>query len=126
MKADRRQTGRRGEDEACRYLSELGFSIVARNWRGGRTELDIICLAPDGLHFVEVKSRTAPVQAPPEVNVNYTKQRHIVDAARRFLATTGRGRFVGKEIFFDVVSIVFDGPETHIEYFPAAFIPIYC
>lgn len=123
--ASRSETGRRGEDEACIYLENLGHSIIARNWRGGRVELDIISLGPDGLHFVEVKSRTAPCQAPPEVNVNYAKRRNIVSAAGRFLATAGRGKFGDVEIFFDVITVVFDGPSANVEYFPAAFIPMY-
>lgn len=121
----RKETGRRGEDEACRYLENLGHTIVARNWRSGRTELDIISRGPDGLHFVEVKSRTAPALAPPEINVNGAKRRNIVATARRFLATEGRGRFLDCEVFFDVVTIVFDGPNAVIEYYPAAFIPMY-
>lgn len=126
MKTDRRLTGKRGEDEACRYLENLGHSIVARNWRGGRTELDIISRGPDGLHFVEVKSRTAPVLAAPEINVNSSKRKNIVAAASRFLNTAGRGAFAGCEVFFDIVTVIFDGPDTVIEYYPAAFIPIYC
>lgn len=118
-------TGKRGEDAACRYLESLGHTIVARNWRGGRVELDIISLGADGLHFVEVKSRTVPCLAPPELNVNYTKQRNVVTAAGRFLATVGKGKFPDVEIFFDVVSVVFDGPSTVIEYFPSAFVPVY-
>ena len=123
--ADRQWTGKRGEDEACRYLENLGHLILARNWRGGRVELDIISLGPDGLHFVEVKSRTAPCLAPPEINVNYVKQIHISSAAGRFLNTVGRGKFGGSEVFFDVITVVFDGPSIVIEYFPHAFIPMY-
>lgn len=123
--SSRPATGKRGEDEACRYLENLGHLILARNWRGGRVELDIVSLGPDGLHFVEVKSRTAPCQAPPEVNVNRVKQKNIVAAASRFLATVGRGKFGNAEIFFDVITVVFDGASTIVEYFPVAFIPMY-
>ena len=117
--------GKRGEDEACRYLQNLGHRIIERNWRGSRVELDIITLAPDGLHFVEVKSRRAPVMVAPEANVTAAKMRNIVSAASRYLHTSGRGRFAGAEIFFDVVTVVFEGPEAVICYYPAAFRPMY-
>ena len=44
----RAQTGRTGEDAACRYLTEQGHTILERNWRSGHLEIDIISLAPDG------------------------------------------------------------------------------
>lgn len=123
--AARPAIGKKGEDEACRYLENLGYFTVARNWRGGRVELDIVSLGPDGLHFVEVKSRTAPCSVSPELKVNYAKQKNIVIAAKRFLSTVGNGKFAGVEIFFDVITVVFDGPSVNVEYFPAAFIPMY-
>lgn len=126
METAGQKTGKRGEDEACRYLENLGHNVLARNWRGGRVELDIITLAPDGIHFVEVKSRTAPVLAPPEANVNRAKMRNIVTAAQRFLGSAGKGICPDAEIFFDVISVVFFGDRTEIEYFPSAFIPIWC
>ena len=125
MKSTRQKTGKRGEDEASRYLEQLGHTIIARNWRSGRVELDIISYAPDGLHIVEVKSRTAPVIAAPEVNVNYAKKRNLVTAAQRFLNGEGLGRFPNAEVFFDVLTVVFDGEDAIIEYYPAAFIPMY-
>ena len=45
MKTDRAAVGRRGEEEASRYLTRLGHRILARNWRGGHLELDIVTLA---------------------------------------------------------------------------------
>ena len=53
--------GQTGEDVACDFLLSRGHHILDRNWRAGHLELDIVSEAPDGLHFVEVKARTAPV-----------------------------------------------------------------
>ena len=121
----RRETGRRGEDAACQYLTERGHVILARNWRGGREELDIVTLAPDGIHFVEVKTRVAPAMAPPQDSVGFRKQRHVAAAARRFLREKEHGRLAGQETFFDIVAVTIDGSAVGIDYFPAAFIPIY-
>lgn len=90
MREDRRTTGKRGEDEACRYLSGLGHRIVARNWRASHLEVDIISLSGSGLHFVEVKSRTAPAQAAPQAGVGRPKQRRLAAAANAFLNSESR------------------------------------
>ena len=54
-----------GEDLASRYLEQLGHTVLERNWRHSHLEIDLITLDAEGLHFVEVKSRTAPVSAAP-------------------------------------------------------------
>lgn len=121
----RRDTGLRGEDAACQFLAENGHIILARNWRGGHEELDIVTLAPDGLHFVEVKTRSAPVPAPPQDSVDARKRRHVEAAARQFLRTAAAAKFASCEVFFDIVAVTLDGSAAGIEYFPAAFIPTY-
>jgi putative endonuclease len=128
MKTDRTVVGRKGEEEASRYLARLGHRILARNWRGGHLELDIITLLGSELHFVEVKSRVAPVMAEPERNVGRTKQRRMVAAAQAFLHGDDRKDLPADlEIFFDVMSVVFygTGAEFDIEYYPKAFVPLY-
>ena len=122
---DRSTTGRYGEDIACQYLIENGHIILARNWRDGREELDIVSLASDGIHFVEVKTRTAPAAAPPQDQVDLRKQRHLAAAARRFLRNRDGGTFADLEVFFDIVAVTLDGSSAGIDFFPAAFIPIY-
>ena len=117
--------GRRGEDIACRYLIDHGHTVVERNWRSGHLEIDIVSVDPAGLHFVEVKSRVAPVQAAPEENVGYLKQRKIVAAAKRYLHSEEKtARFGSMEVFFDVFSVIFEGEKVEVNYFPQAYIPI--
>ena len=128
MKTDRAVVGRKGEEEASRYLTGLGHRILARNWRGGHLELDIVTLAGNELHFVEVKSRVAPVMAEPQRNVGREKQRRLVAAAQAFLHAEDRKDLPADlEVFFDVMSVVFygAGADFEIEYYPKAFIPLY-
>ena len=128
MKTDRAVVGRKGEEEASRYLAGLGHRILARNWRGGHLELDIVTLAGNELHFVEVKSRVAPVMAEPQRNVGREKQRRLVAAAQAFLHAEDRKELPADlEVFFDVMSVVFygAGADFEIEYYPKAFIPLY-
>ena len=128
MRTDRATVGRKGEEEASSYLARLGHRILARNWRNGHLELDIISLRGNELHIVEVKSRVAPVMAEPEQNVRRDKQRRMVAAANAFLHSADRKSLPADlEIIFDVMSVVFfgTGVDFEIEYYPNAFIPLY-
>lgn len=116
----RQALGRLGEEMACDFLRSRGHRILERNWRGSHLEVDVISEAPDGLHFVEVKSRL-DADAAPEEKVDARKQRRISAAALKYLNESGSDR----EIFFDVVSVVFDGSKTVVKYFPQAWIPMY-
>ena len=117
--------GRMAEDLACGYLTRNGHTVVARNWRSGHLEVDIVSTDAAGIHFVEVKSRVAPVQAGPEENVGYRKQRRLAAAARAYLHSAENISLLGqKEVFFDVFSVIFEGEKVETEYYPQAFIPI--
>ncbi|MBR4133463.1 MAG: YraN family protein [Bacteroidales bacterium] len=113
------------EDLACGYLTRNGHTVVARNWRSGHLEVDIVSIDAAGIHFVEVKSRVAPVQAGPEENVGYRKQKRLAAAARAFLHfEENKPHFAQKEVFFDVFSVIFEGEKAETKYYPQAYIPI--
>jgi putative endonuclease len=121
----RGRLGRLGEDIACRMLESMGHIILERNWRSGHLEIDIISYDAAGIHFVEVKARRENIQAPPQENVDFRKQRRIVQAAQSFLKS-GKGRPYGShECMFDVVAVTFCGDTHSCEWIPQAFIPIY-
>lgn len=118
--------GRRGEDVACGFLSGKGHTIVERNYRSGHLEIDIITLDKDGVHFVEVKSRVAPVAVSPEENVTAAKQKKVADAALRYLHTSKDKRLSADlEVSFDVVAVTFDGGGEIVEWFPNVYYPMY-
>ena len=58
--AEHNDLGKWGEDEAALYLEDEGYTIIDRDWRLGRRDLDILAYTPDGntLVVVEVKTRT--------------------------------------------------------------------
>ncbi len=120
------ELGRRGEDVACKFLSGKGHTIVQRNFRSGHLEIDIISLDRNGVHFVEVKSRVAPVMISPEENVTESKQRKIADAALRYLNSARDTRISSDmDVNFDVVAVTFDRGKEIVEWFPNAFYPMY-
>ena len=114
--------GQNGEEIACDFLLSRGHQILDRNWRSGHLELDIVSEDQEGLHFVEVKARTAPVTSTLTDQVNRIKQKRISAAALQYL---NKKHLVGQNVFFDIVSVLFDGQETVVRYFPQAWIPMY-
>ena len=118
----RQITGKAGEDAACRLLEERGMMIIARNYRSGHYELDIVALDTEGVHIVEVRTRLDNTVAPSST-VDRQKQAKVVAAAKRFLSENEK--FAAYEIFFDIVGVTIVGDDTVMEYIPKAFIPLY-
>lgn len=52
-----KQAGYDAEELACKYLIDLGFEIIDRNWQNRWAEIDIIAKKSNRLYFIEVKSR---------------------------------------------------------------------
>jgi len=114
---DRRQVGTEGEDAALQYLLNKGMMLMERNWRHHHLEVDLIMLDTDGIHIVEVKTRTAPVYVEPEANVTFRKRHLLINAASAFIS----GRRINADTHFDIASVTLteNGPE--IEFLPDAF-----
>jgi putative endonuclease len=97
------ETGRRGEEEAYFHLRQMGYVMVARNYRSPRQhgELDLIGWDGDVLCFIEVKTRSTRAVMPAEAAVDAEKQRDLRHVAREYL-----GRVAGSPaVRFDVVSV---------------------
>jgi putative endonuclease len=75
-----------GEQAAVDYLRQNGFMIVERNYRIGRSEVDIIASRYDELHFVEVKTRKSGSMTAPEEAINEQKMRAMRRAASAYMA----------------------------------------
>lgn len=95
-------TGASAEDRAAAALEAVGYSIVARNWRCGAGELDIIAREGDVLAFVEVRSRASSAHGHAAEMVSPSKQRQVTRVAGLYLAIV-RPRFT--LIRFDVVAV---------------------
>lgn len=125
-KGNHRQTlGRRGEEIACRFLESIGHTILERNFRSGHLEIDIISFDPEGIHFVEVKTRQKSIQAPPQENVNAAKQKRTAKAALGYLNSAKSLPSRDMECIFDVVAVTFDAERADVDWIPQAYIPLY-
>jgi putative endonuclease len=107
--------GRDGEARVADHYRARGYTVVAQNWRAGRTgEIDLV-LARDGIVVIcEVKTRTSARFGTPAEAVDWRKQRRLRTLAVQFLAEHDlRARLVR----FDVAAVL--GAE--IEVIEAAF-----
>jgi Holliday junction resolvase-like predicted endonuclease len=80
----RRAAGDQAEEAAAGYLIGLGWSVLARNVRVGRAELDIVAVEPgvaDAFVVVEVRSRSGPRFGAPEESVDAAKVARLYRAA---------------------------------------------
>jgi putative endonuclease len=80
----RGRTGASAEDAAARWLAAQGWTIVARNVRVGRDELDL--LARDPQHttvVVEVRARSGPAFGSAAESVDTRKVARLYRAAAR-------------------------------------------
>jgi putative endonuclease len=102
----RAELGRWGEQcAAWHYWHVRGAAVLARNWRGGGGELDLVVREGDVLVFVEVKTRR-PQDADPLAQVRDAhRQRNWRGAAMAYLATLPRPRPV---VRFDAVVVLPD------------------
>jgi len=76
--------GREAEEKATRHLRWRGYTVLDRNARGGRGELDIVARKADVLAFVEVKRR--PNREDGLLAVHEDKQTRLRSAAQAWLA----------------------------------------
>ena len=110
-----RTVGALGEEKSCAYLESQGFSIIARNWRTRRGEIDIIAQKQDLLVFAEVK--TLPSGDPETLSheLDERKQKRIVETAKFFLLN--HRKYSNDTIRFDVLVVDMPGLSEvyHIE-----------
>ena len=86
MQTEKQIRGAIGEQAAVDYLRQNGFMIVERNYRIGRSEIDIIASRYDELHFVEVKTRKFGTMTAPEEAITEQKLRAMRRAASAYMA----------------------------------------
>lgn len=98
---DKIETGVNGENLAAQFLTAKGFSVVARNYRFRKAEIDLIVQRENWLVFVEVKTRSSDAWGYPESFVGDLQRRLIYSAAEEYIF---RNDWQG-HIRFDIVSV---------------------
>jgi putative endonuclease len=113
-----RVLGCQGEILADQLLRRSGFRILARNWRVGRYEIDIVGIRREQVVFVEVKTRR-PGPQPPSESLTPAQRRNILRAAAAWMrANPG----IGSSFRFDLVAVTWpESGRPRVRYIAGAF-----
>lgn len=114
-----REIGAEGEQLAAEFLMRKGYTILSRNQRFGRAEVDLIACIGNETVFVEVKTRNNNRHGYPEESIDAKKIEMLTKAAEAFTAHNP----AHKEIRFDLIAISGKGLETTCIHIEDAFIP---
>jgi len=107
--------GNKGEDRACNYLQEKGYTILDRNWRTQRGEIDIIAYKEHTIVFIEVKTLPNGTIDMIQKELNHQKQQRILKTSKCYLLN--HRQYNDSYVRFDVIVIDMPGLESvyHIE-----------
>ena len=115
--AEHNELGELGEEMAVDYLSSLGYTILERNYRFDRAEVDIIAQDKEQIVIVEVKTRTSDFFGDPQEFVSPEKIKQVVKVADHYLISNE----IDMEARFDIVAILVNKKKEEIEHFIDAF-----
>ncbi len=121
--AEHNELGKWGEDEAAHFLENKGYSILERDWKMGKRDLDIVAMSENHatLVFIEVKTRKNDEFQEPEEAVDTLKMRNLAIAANAYVKLMN----IDTEIRFDIVSVIGGkGNIFRIEHIEDAFNPL--
>jgi len=114
------ELGRRGEDLAVEWLEARGWTVLARNFRLGHKEIDIVARRGDLVAFVEVKTRAGLGFGHPLEAITRAKRREIERVATAWIARHGRHTDLYR---FDAIGVVWaDGASPAIEHLEGAWV----
>ncbi len=118
MSDDRLELGALGERVAARWLERAGWQVVARRFRSGHRDLDLVARRPGVVAFVEVKARRGFALGDPVEAVGRWKQRQLARSAWIWIDRYGR---LGEAYRFDVIGVVFGPSGVRVRHVEDAF-----
>lgn len=118
-KESNKEKGDDGENLAANYLEKLGYTILERQWKYERFEIDLIAESGNTIVFVEVKTRYSNDYGEPWEAVNKAKRKKICASADAYI----QQHEINHEPRFDIVSIIKDGSKCTIDHIEEAFWP---
>jgi len=110
--------GELGERIAARWLERHGYAVLARRWRSGHRDVDLIAEREGVVAFVEVKTRAAMEFGDPVEAVHAKKQQSLVRSAREWLARDANG---AREYRFDVIGVLLHDRKVWVRHIQSAF-----
>lgn len=108
------ETGRKGEEEAVKFLKKKKYRIITRNFKTKFGEIDIIAKKKKEIIFIEVKTRTTTNFGYPEEAVNTRKLNHIKKVASYYILKNN----IKNPVRFEVLSILIEGEKKEFKIIP--------
>ncbi|MGZ3898910.1 MAG: YraN family protein [Bacteroidia bacterium] len=119
MKKSSTNKGNWAEEKAVKFLLKKNYSILERNWRFKKYEVDIIAKHENTIVFVEVKSRGTDAFGDPEMAVTRGKQRFLITAADQYIKENS----IELQSRFDILSILVINNNITVKHLEDAFYP---
>jgi putative endonuclease len=116
-KKNTKETGDKGEQIAVDFLNKNGYKILVRNFRSGKSEIDIIATKNEYIVFVEVKTRSEFQNNNSGDLLSHSQQNRITNAAHDYIVE----KDLDLEARFDLVVILLEKREVNIEHIEGAF-----
>ncbi len=82
---NRYDKGKSGENKACKYLEDKGYTVVARNYRSKKGEIDIVAREGGCLVFVEVKSWGIVPFSETGFSIGRVKKSRLIKTVKQYL-----------------------------------------
>lgn len=106
--------GRRGEELAAHYLERAGYTVIDRNWRCARGEIDLVAREGNDTVFIEVKTRSSTAFGHPFEAITARK---LARLRRLALAWCEAHPYRRGVIRIDAIAVIAgDGREPTIEH----------
>jgi putative endonuclease len=115
--AQHNELGKKGEQLAVDYLINNNYTIIERNYRFDKAEVDIIAKKNETLAIIEVKTRSTADFGDPQDFVKPKQIQRLVKAVDEYVTENN----LDVEIRFDIIAIVKTGKTYDIEHLRNAF-----
>ncbi|WP_106792848.1 YraN family protein [Aquimarina sp. Aq78] len=115
--AEHNVLGKKGEKMAVDFLIEKGYTILERNYRYLKHEVDIIARKENTVVAVEVKTRSTPEFGNPQDFVKPKQIQSLVKVIDHYVTDQD----LDVEVRFDIIAIIKNKLGTRIEHLEDAF-----
>lgn len=100
--AEHTELGKKGEKIALNYLIDNGYTILEKNYRYLKAEVDIIAQKNNVLAAIEVKTRSTDYFGNPQDFVNPKKIKLLISAIDYYV----NEKDLDVEVRFDIIAII--------------------
>ncbi|MHA7055753.1 YraN family protein [Aquimarina sp. M1] len=115
--AEHNALGKEGEKLAVDFLKKHGYTILEKNYRYQKAEIDIIAQKGNIIIVAEVKTRSTPEFGDPQDFVKPKQIQLLVKAIDHYIVEND----LDVEVRFDIVAIIKNKLGTKIEHLEDAF-----